>query len=168
MELKQIKELMGAMGRTGTTRLTIEKDNFKIIIEREQGAVRVPDLALEWTEEATRPPAVSAMRADQTLTRGSEESQSLVSATRDAKESGNSRYITSPMVGTFYLSPSPEAPHFVKVGDRVDKDRVVCIIEAMKVMNEIKANAAGVIVELLTTNGQMVEFGTKLFRVTDA
>lgn len=74
-------------------------------------------------------------------------------------------YVTSPMVGTYYASPSPEDAHFVKVGDKVEKHTVVCIIEAMKVMNEVKSGHAGTVAEILVENGQPVEFGTKLFRI---
>lgn len=74
-------------------------------------------------------------------------------------------YITSPMVGTFYTMPAPGDPVFVKVGDLVTEDAVVCIIEAMKVMNEIKAGVKGRIVEICIDNAHAVEFGTKLFRV---
>ncbi len=70
------------------------------------------------------------------------------------------------MVGTFYSSPSPDDPSFVKVGDSVSEGSVVCIIEAMKVMNEVKAGCAGVIAEILLKNGEPVEFGTRMFRVT--
>jgi len=73
--------------------------------------------------------------------------------------------ITSPMVGTFYSSPSPEDPAFVKVGDTVTADTVVCIVEAMKVMNEVKAGISGKVTEILVENGHPVEYGTKLFRV---
>lgn len=73
--------------------------------------------------------------------------------------------ISSPIVGTFYTSPSPEAGPFVKVGDRVTADTVVCIIEAMKVMNEIKAEVAGVIEQILVSNGQAVEYGQAMFKV---
>lgn len=73
--------------------------------------------------------------------------------------------ITSPMVGTYYSSPSPEEPPFVKVGDSVTEDTIVCIIEAMKVMNEVKAGKSGVIKKLHLENGHPVEFGTKLFSV---
>jgi acetyl-CoA carboxylase biotin carboxyl carrier protein len=74
-------------------------------------------------------------------------------------------YIVSPMVGTFYLSSAPNQPTFVKVNDSVREDTVVCIIEAMKVMNEVKAGKTGVIKEVLVENGHPVEFGTKLFRI---
>ncbi len=73
--------------------------------------------------------------------------------------------IPSPMVGTFYRSPSPDASPFVEVGDRITKDTTVCIVEAMKVMNEIKAEAEGEILEILVQNGEPVEFGQPLFLV---
>jgi acetyl-CoA carboxylase biotin carboxyl carrier protein len=73
--------------------------------------------------------------------------------------------ITSPMVGTFYRAPSPEADPFVQVGDRIESDTVLCIIEAMKVMNEIPAGRAGVVREILVDNGESVEFGQPLYRV---
>jgi acetyl-CoA carboxylase biotin carboxyl carrier protein len=76
-----------------------------------------------------------------------------------------SNFITSPMVGTFYISPNPEAAPFVKVGDRVGPDSIVCIIEAMKVFNEIQAECSGRVVSVLVENGAPVEFGQKLFRI---
>jgi acetyl-CoA carboxylase biotin carboxyl carrier protein len=74
-------------------------------------------------------------------------------------------YVTSPMVGTFYSAPSPDDAPFVKVGDKIEKYTVVCVIEAMKVMNEVKAGVSGTIVEVLAENGHPVEFGTKLFKI---
>lgn len=76
--------------------------------------------------------------------------------------------VKSPIVGTFYGSPSPGAPPFVSPGDHVDKGQVVCIVEAMKLMNEIESDAAGEIVRCMATNGQPVEFGTPLFAVRTA
>ena len=75
-------------------------------------------------------------------------------------------YVTSPMVGSYYAAPSPDAPPFVKVGDWVDENTIVCIIEAMKVMNEVKAGASGLVAEILADSAQPVEFGTKLLRIT--
>lgn len=74
-------------------------------------------------------------------------------------------YVTSPMVGTFYSSPGPDQPAFVKVGDKVNENTIVCIIEAMKVMNEVKAGVSGVIAEIMADNSQPVEFGTRLLRI---
>jgi len=76
--------------------------------------------------------------------------------------------IVSPMVGTFYLAPSPDSPPYITIGQEVQEDTVVCIIEAMKVMNEIKAETRGVILEILAQNGKPVEFGKPLFSVRPA
>ena len=82
-----------------------------------------------------------------------------------AAPASNLKDIASPMVGTFYGSPSPDAQPFVKVGQDVDENTVVCIIEAMKVMNEIKADARGTIAEIVAENGKPVQFGQALFRI---
>ena len=82
-----------------------------------------------------------------------------------APEATAGQFIVSPMVGTFYVSSSPESPPFVKVGDQVGPDTVVCIVEAMKVFNEIPAECSGKIVAVLVDNGAAVEYGQKLFRV---
>ncbi len=83
------------------------------------------------------------------------------------KEGENLKQIESPMVGTFYLSPSPEEPSFVSVGDRITENTVVCILEAMKLFNEIKAETKGEIVEILVEDGQLVEFGQPLFLIRE-
>jgi acetyl-CoA carboxylase biotin carboxyl carrier protein len=77
-------------------------------------------------------------------------------------------YVTSPFVGTFYRSPSPDAPSFVEPGSVVREGQALCIVEAMKLMNEIEADCAGTIVEILAENGKSVEFGQKLFKVRKA
>lgn len=169
MELKQIKDLMAAMGRTGTKRLILKKENFELTLEREEHAeTRFVEHAFELDEHFKQP--VNWKRADHPLPRFSESSSGKLIAPNSlesSQEDANSQYVTSPMVGTFYISPSPGDEAFVKVGDRVEKNHVVCIIEAMKVMNEIKANVTGTIVEVLVETGQPVEFGTKLFRITE-
>ncbi len=170
MELKQIKELMAAMGRTGTKRLTLKKENFELTLEREeQTSGRFVDSQFEFSEENLKQ-SPTWSRADQTLSRGSEMPSGRFVSPIPAelpKEDVYSSYVTSPMVGTFYMAPSPEDPPFIKVGDKVDKNSVVCIIEAMKVMNEIKANVTGTVAEVLVETGQPVEFGTKLFRIIE-
>jgi len=82
-----------------------------------------------------------------------------------SKEPNNLLEITSPMVGTFYSAPSPESPPYVTIGQEVTEDTVVCLIEAMKVMNEIKAEVRGVIAEVIAENGKPVQFGQVLFTV---
>ena len=82
-----------------------------------------------------------------------------------AAEDDNAAYVTSPFVGTFYRSPSPEAASFVEVGSGVRKGQVVCIIEAMKLMNEIESEVDGKVLEVMASNGEHVEYGQKLFRI---
>jgi acetyl-CoA carboxylase biotin carboxyl carrier protein len=109
-------------------------------------------------------------RTNAALSKGNEFSTALVAPAVSAKEidndAANYQYVTSPMVGTFYLSPTPGDPPFVKVGEKIDKHSIVCIIEAMKVMNEVKAGNSGTIVEQLVEDGHPVEFGTKLFKIS--
>lgn len=159
MELKQIKELMAAMGRSGTKKLIIKKGTFELHLERDGqnaflGSENVTDESLQRQDMFNR-------RVDQPLPSTS----NLPSAIKQEAAEAVGTFVTSPMVGTFYSAPSPEDPSFIKVGDHITKDTIVCIIEAMKVMNEIKAQVSGVVTEILVESGSPVEFGTKLFRV---
>lgn len=157
MELKHIKELMASMGRTGTKRISLKKEGFEIEIERDSVTPSQEDmLELEQGREFQ-----TIRRAPQALPR-TPDLQSSNSAQPDAPGT----FITSPMVGTFYSAPSPDDPAFIKVGDKVEKNTVVCIVEAMKVMNEIKAGISGTVVEVLVDSATPVEFGTKLFRIS--
>lgn len=164
MELKQIKELMIAMERSGTRRLVLKEKQFELVLEREEKDQLEGSTTPGYDElgegDNTR------NRADQALSRGAEMPGALTASVAKEEPTDKSQmFITSPMVGTFYMAPSPDDPSFVKVGDKVEKDTVVCVIEAMKVMNEVKAGIAGIIVEVLVDNAHPVEFGTKLFRV---
>lgn len=168
MEIKQIKELMTVMGRTGTKRLSIRKGDFELVLEREENGRPLDSSLLESEERAKQLSHQS--RTDLALSRGSElptlkASSPTIAEPSAVKEEIAGTYITSPMVGTFYTSPSPGDPSFVKVGDKVEKNTVVCIIEAMKVMNEIKAGVSGTVAEVLVETGHPVEFSTKLFRI---
>lgn len=169
MELKQIKELMAAMSRYGTKRLEYRKDGLELVLEREcSEAAMVPPATAFYSPSVSFPAGQPTQERIHTafsqggglaaLSPGMEEKRQ--------REEGE-KYIESPMVGTFYSSPSPEAPPFIRVGDRVEKDTVVAIIEAMKVMNEVKARVSGVIVESFLSNGDPVEVGTPLFRITE-
>lgn len=155
MELKHIKELMASMGRTGTKRIVLKREGFELEIERDGNPPSHEDI-LEMEQG----------REFQTIRRAPE----ALPRVPDSKPSVNNvelagTFITSPMVGTFYSAPSPDDSPFIKVGDKVDKSTVVCIVEAMKVMNEIKAGVSGTVVEVLVDSATPVEFGTKLFRI---
>lgn len=161
MEIRHIKELMSAMGRTGTKRLLIKKEGFEIQLERQENG-KFLDPILETNEEMILRQESALPRTSVSLSRSSEQpGKSRASSTEEAA----GLFVTSPMVGTYYSTPSPDDPAFVKVGDKIEKYTVVCIIEAMKVMNEVKAGISGTVAEILVENGHPVEFGTKLFRI---
>lgn len=159
---------MAAMGRTGTKKLTLKKKDVELTLERDDHytyrTVENFDPVDEHVQQST-----FLTRTNHTLSRGSEMPAGRVSSpvlsVETPQEHQNSVFVTSPMVGTFYTSPSPDQPPFIKVGDKIEKHTVVCIIEAMKVMNEIKAGVSGIVAEILVETSQPVEFGTKLFRI---
>jgi acetyl-CoA carboxylase biotin carboxyl carrier protein len=143
MNIKEIREIVGMMNENEITEFVIEREGIKLAIRK-----------------GPRPGAPSAVV--QTAIPAAPASPP---AAPPAKEEPEGVYIMSPMVGTFYSAASPDSPPFVEVGAEVDEETVVCIIEAMKVMNEIKAERKGRILEVLAENGEAVEFGKRLFRI---
>lgn len=137
------------MKKNGIAVFKLEKENFKITLK---------------TNEAGQPVLQSFAPAAPSFA-SAPASTAPVAAAPVTPPASSHREVTSPMVGTFYSAPSPEAPAFVTVGQSVTPDTVVCIVEAMKVMNEIKAEISGVISEVCAENGQPVQFGQALFRV---
>lgn len=163
MELKQIKELMACMGRSGIVKLSLKDKNegFELELEREGRETTPSEL---WTEDSSNREYQTIRRAPQELPSFQPLTSMSIPVPAKAEVPGN--FITSPMVGTFYSSPSPEDAPFIKVGDKVEKNTVVCIVEAMKVMNEIKAGHAGTVTEILVDSASPVEFGSKLFKIS--
>lgn len=160
MELKQIKDLMAAMGRTRLKKLKIKNDKFELELEREDKVIKqvVEPQEIVYSAGHHQAPIVRVPDIPASLHPPVENEPALKQDT--------GKHITSPMVGTYYSSPGPDEASFVKVGDRVTEDTVVCIVEAMKVMNEVKAGVSGIVKEILVDNGHPVEFGTKLFKVS--
>ena len=156
MDLKQIKELMTAMERFRLNKVSLkDKSGFEITLEKNEP--RLEAQAYIKREIHPHPEMIQAP------TRAAE--PQALPQNKSASENKPGTFITSPMVGTFYRSPSPQDPAFVKVGDQVTENTIVCIVEAMKVMNEVKAQKSGKIVEILVENMQPIEYGTKLFRI---
>lgn len=153
------------MGRTGTKRLMIKKEGFELQLERQESG-RIADPMLETGEDIILRQENTLHKASLALARAKENPGSSTPLSLNEKEEVAGVFVTSPMVGTYYSTPSPDDPQFVKVGDKIEKHSVVCIIEAMKVMNEVKAGVSGTVSEILVENGYPVEFGTKLFRIT--
>ena len=162
MEVKQINQLMLAMGRYGIKALCLKKEGFELSLEREGHPTERSFEALPEDAEENPLRGDFAKRRSQNVALSSSEETVTEALT---KEDETGIFIESPMVGTVYLWPSPGDPTYVKVGDRVSEDTVVCLVEAMKVMNEVRAGTKGVVAEVLTENAHPVEFGSKLFRI---
>ncbi|HWX16072.1 MAG TPA: acetyl-CoA carboxylase biotin carboxyl carrier protein [Chthoniobacterales bacterium] len=145
MELKDIKAIIDLMLKNDLSVFEMEKDGFRLKLQKGAG-----DQPIASTPATVSPSPTTAV---------SHGPPAAASPTTELKE------IVSPMVGTFFRAGSPDAPAFVDVGKAVTEETVVCIIEAMKVMNEIKAETSGVIAEVVAENGKPVQFGQVLFRV---
>ena len=149
-DIKEIKAIIDLMKKHDLSVFEIEKEGFRLKLQRGASA----------PQPATAAP-VAAGSPPKGVGAGAEPPPPAAKAI----ESVPMKEIVSPMVGTFYRAASPDTPAFVEVGKPVTEDTVVCIIEAMKVMNEIKAETSGVIAEVLADNGKPVQFGQALFRV---
>ena len=157
MDIKQIQELIKFVSRSGVNEVAIEQENFKITIKTNQAPTVITTTVPAAAPAAAVLPAAPAPAPQ------------AVSTTAETKEAAaeSSKYITikSPMIGTFYRSASPDKPSFVNVGDEVSSGKVICIIEAMKLFNEIESEVSGRIVKVLVENASPVEYDQPLFLV---
>ena len=151
MDIKQIQELIRFVSKSGVNEVSLEQDNFKITIKTNQAAT-----VINTTIPAPQPVAAPVAAAP-----------APAAPVAAAPVADTSHYITikSPMIGTFYHSPTPEKPVFVNVGDEIQSGTVVCIIEAMKLFNEIESEVSGRIVKILVQNASPVEYDQPLFLV---
>jgi len=145
------------MKRSELSEFEFEEEGFKIKIKRGSGGAPV----IMTAPSSAHPFPVATSETAAALARPA----STASGANPTGDEVGFAYVKSPMVGTFYRSPSPENPSFVENGAKVDEKTVVCIIEAMKIMNEIQAEVKGLVVEVLVENGQPVEYGQRLFKV---
>jgi acetyl-CoA carboxylase biotin carboxyl carrier protein len=156
IDIQQLKALISTLSEGGVTEFEFEDEHVRLKIGRGPTqtvvtagpapyvASLVPQ-AIDAGPTSTRPPASVPPAAE--------------------ADDAHTAYVTSPFVGTFYRAPSPDAPPFVESGSKVRDGQTLCIVEAMKLMNEIEADVAGTIVEVLCENGKPVEFGQKLFKI---
>lgn len=165
LEIKQIKELMAAMERSGTTKVQIKNKAFEVTLERapQESNNQMRSSFVSEVESNTK--FNQNHKGNAPLPHSTDMAASFISQDDKTAKEAQGSFITSPMVGTFYQAPSPDSADFVKVGDFIEKGQIVCIIEAMKVLNEIKSQVSGVLAEILIENGHPVEFGAKLFRI---
>lgn len=163
MDFREIKRIVELMDQHGLSVFKLEQGETKL--ELKKGGDLDVKAIQSWLASAPAPHYAPAYHAPAAHAAGA---PAPAPAAAEAGLPANVKEITSPMVGTFYSSSSPDAEPFAKVGTKVSADSTVCIIEAMKVMNEIKSEIAGEIVEVLIENGTAVQYGEPLFRVKTA
>lgn len=159
MDYETIKKLMDDMGNSKLTAIDIDfPDGMKISMKKEEKKIVVKEDNIQLNEERVQ----ATENSNETVTISK-------TATDDNKDNtsvaDNCNIVTSPMVGTFYLKPDPNSAPYVEVGKKVNKGSTLCIIEAMKLMNEIESEYDGEIVEILVKDGEMVEYGKPLFKI---
>jgi acetyl-CoA carboxylase biotin carboxyl carrier protein len=161
LSFKEIKELIDLVAEKKLSGVEVERAGFRLRIEGTRadsngsGPVYYTPMPEPIRVAGAGPAALPASPADAAASATPAEDESL-------------HYIVSPIVGTFYRSASPEAAPFVSPGDRVEESKILCIIEAMKLMNEIESDVAGEVVKVFPQNGQPVEYGEKLFAIKTA
>jgi acetyl-CoA carboxylase biotin carboxyl carrier protein len=164
MEYKQIQELIKAINKSNISELSIEEGDFKITIRQAQTITETQVVAYQpqmqqvaIPQPVAQPQAIAAAPAAPAAEKPAA-----------AAEAANTVTVKSPMIGTFYRSPSPDKPSFVNVGDEIKAGEVVCIIEAMKLFNEIESEVSGRIVKVLVDDASPVEYDQPLFLVEPA
>lgn len=154
-DLKGIKSLIQLMGESDLSEITLEEDGVKLTLKRER-AVHAQQMVM------AQPMAQPQVHSVSVNVPAAAPAPALSAA---ANEDSSLHYITAPLVGTFYTSPAPDAANYVKVGDKVKKGQTLCIIEAMKLMNEIESDIDGTLVDVLIPNASPIDFGAKIFSI---
>jgi acetyl-CoA carboxylase biotin carboxyl carrier protein len=162
MTPKELRQILQALVEHGVSELTLETPDYKLTVRRggEVQMVAVPQVVAPVPAQAPAPipaPAPASAPAPAEAAPAPEASK--------ADECPGCVEIRAPIVGTFYRAPAPDAPPYVKEGDRVEKGQVLCIIEAMKLMNEIESEVSGIVKKILVENGEPVEYGQPLFLI---
>jgi acetyl-CoA carboxylase biotin carboxyl carrier protein len=160
VNMEELRELIGLLRDNGLAELELENEGFRVRLRRESaaGSSYVTDAPQQAPAPVPAAPAPAPPPAAGPTHPGTH-------ASTEASQDQDLHIIPSPIVGTFYRSPSPSAEAFVKIGSNVEPETVVCIIEAMKLMNEIQAEASGEVVKIYVENGQPVEYGQPLFGI---
>jgi acetyl-CoA carboxylase biotin carboxyl carrier protein len=162
MKAKELQELLDFIAKSGLNKVNIETEEFKISVQREPNTKQIVSVGTAQATPAPQPAAAPAAAAAPALP-----PVAPVATASESAAAANAAYtpLKSPMIGTFYRSSGPDAPVFVQVGDMVEKGQVICIIEAMKLFNEIEAEQSGRIVKVLVENATPVEYDQPLFLI---
>jgi acetyl-CoA carboxylase biotin carboxyl carrier protein len=158
VNLDELRELIALLRENGLAELELEREDFRVRLRREGANAHHPDVA-------PNPAAIPVPIIDPVLRTPEPPAPAVDTKKVEEAQRQDLHTIPSPIVGTFYRSPSPTAEAFVKIGSNVEPDTVVCIIEAMKLMNEIQAETTGEVVKIYVENGQPVEYGQPLFGI---
>lgn len=167
LKIQEIREIIKLIDSSSIDEFTFNEDGTKLKLKKNAGQVVVTD-APKAVAQAVAPVAPKAEVAEAPKAAPAPKVEAAPAPKAAATPDADLHKIVSPMVGTFYQSPDPESPVFVKVGDKVGEESVVCIVEAMKLFNEIEAEVTGEIVEILVKDGELVEYGQPLFLVKEA
>lgn len=157
LDFNQLRELIAVLEGTDISEFTLKNDDLELTIRKESGVVSVAPPMMTSPQPV---PAAESPTADAPVTPSS--------PTPPPSAAAKWVEIVSPMVGTFYRAPAPDEPPFVDVGDRISSQQAVCIIEAMKLMNEVESEVTGEVIEILVENGEPVEYNQPLMRVLPA
>ncbi|TRZ94186.1 acetyl-CoA carboxylase biotin carboxyl carrier protein [bacterium] len=149
MNIKEIKEMINLMNENGLVELEVEKEDMRIRLKKTASGIEGLNGPIVIERQVIAPAGAAGQ----------------ITSEAQAKSAIKTVEIKSPMVGTFYRAPNPEAPAYIEVGQIIDPGQVICIIEAMKLMNEIKSEIKGKILEILVDNAEPVEFGQPLFLI---
>jgi len=164
MEIRELRRLLAALVAAGVNDFTLETGEYKLNVKRGHFSAAVNAGQGAGHDHGQQAAPLVSLGAAQTATSGGAPG-ALALGTEAGWAGGNLVEVHAPIVGTFYSAPSPDAPAYVNVGDRVKPGAVLCIIEAMKLMNEIEAETAGIVREILVSNDAPVEYGQVLFRI---
>jgi acetyl-CoA carboxylase biotin carboxyl carrier protein len=166
MDVKELKRLLESVKDSDISELVLETSDYKLSVKRGGGAPL--SYAPPLVAAAPQPQAPQPQAPQPEVAPTAPEAEPAAPASTPAAPASNLVDVTAPIVGTFYNAPSPDAPPFARVGDRVQAGAVLCIIEAMKLMNEIEAEVSGVVREVLVRDTEPVEYGQTLFRLEPA
>ena len=164
LNIEQMKELIDLFEGSNLSEISVQQDDFQVTLKK--NSVGEPKVHSGSTISQKVAEQREGSSGETSVSDREETESGGIEKTQD--ESKEEAAITSPIVGTFYRSPSPEEPVYVEVGDRVEKGDTVCIVEAMKVMNEVKAEQSGKIKEICVEGGDSVEYGQKLFTLSQS
>jgi acetyl-CoA carboxylase biotin carboxyl carrier protein len=160
MNQKELKELIDFLVEKDITEFELERGDLKVRVKRGSEPIVVPVAAPAAAPVLSAPAAVPVAAAPSATPQAAP-----AAAPAEPAEEPGLHVVKSPIVGTYYESPSPGSPPFIKVGDTVSAGQVLCIVEAMKLMNEIESDVAGEVVKILVTNNQPIEYGQSLFAI---